>query len=115
MYDNRQPIRIVRGTTNGFTVTVKDDAGDPYAISEGEVVRFGVKRTPSDTQYLIVKENTTTSATGEYGFSISPSDTENLAFGSYWYDVGLQSGSDYFNIVVASPFEISYNVTEWED
>lgn len=114
MYDYRQPIRIVRGTTNGFTVTVTDEDGNPYTLQTGEYFRFGVKEMPTDTQYLFTKTISEANEDDEYAFAIDPDDTINLPFGSYWYDIGLQSGSNYFNIIPASAFEIAYNVTKWE-
>ena len=113
MCNDKQTIKIVRGTTASFTVTITDVAtGNPYVIELGEVIRFGVKATPVDNAYIFTKE--ITAGSGDYDFTIEPSDTIGLAFGSYWYDIGLQSGTDYYNIIPASPFEITYNVTKWE-
>lgn len=114
MCNNKQTITIVRGTTNGFSLTVTDDDGNAYTLQTGEFFRFGVKQTPTDTQYLMTKTFSEANEDGDYAFSIVPDDTAELQFGSYWYDIGLQSGSNYFNIIPASAFEITYNVTEWE-
>lgn len=113
MCNDKQTIKIVRGTTTSFTVTITDVAtGNPYVIEPGEAIRFGVKATPVDNAYILTKEITV--GDGDYDFTIEQDDTISLAFGSYWYDIGLQSGTDYYNIIPASPFEITYNVTKWE-
>ena len=113
MCDNKQTIKIVRGTTNGFSVTVTDEDGEAYELQSGEFIRFGVKQTPTDTSYILTKTITEADTNGDYVFTLTPTDTISLAFGSYWYDIGLQSGTDYFNIIPASPFEVTSNVTKW--
>lgn len=115
MCDNKQPITIVRGTTNGFTVAITDGTtGDPYVLESGEIIRFGVKSLPTDQDYIFTHEVSEANEGGEYAFTIAPNDTINMSFGSYWYDVGLQSAGAYYNIIPASQFNLSYNVTEWE-
>lgn len=115
MCNEKQAIKIVRGTTNSFSVTIIDETtGEPYVLDSGEVIRFGVKVNPNDTTYLFQKTISAADEEDEYSFTINPSDTLSLAFGSYWYDIGLQSGTAYFNIIPASPFELAYNVTKAE-
>lgn len=115
MCNDKQAIKIVRGTTNGFSIAITDETtGDPYELEPGEIIRFGVKTLPTDTTYIFTKEITEANEDDEYAFTIGQSDTIGLPFGSYWYDVGLQSGGAYYNIIPASPFELAYNVTKWE-
>lgn len=111
----KQKITIVRGTTNSFAIAITDEEGEAYELESGEVLRFGVKKTPNDAQYILTKEFSTADENDEYPFSIVPDDTINLPFGTYYYDIGLQSGSNYFNIIPASDFVVAYNVTEWEE
>ncbi|MBR6353569.1 MAG: hypothetical protein IKS25_05520 [Oscillospiraceae bacterium] len=113
MCNEKQPIKIVRGTTNGFVIAVTDETGEAYELQSGEFIRFGVKQQPTDTTYIFTKTITEANEDDEYAFTIVPNDTISLPFGSYWYDVGLQSGTDYFNVIPASPFEVAYNVTKW--
>lgn len=110
-----QPIRIVRGASCDFELPVTDAQKQPYTLAEGEFFRFGVKRFPGNGMYLIRKDFADAGEEpGVYLFSLSPDDTSELDFGSYFYDVGLQSGEDYFPVVPCSAFEICFNVTEWE-
>lgn len=111
----KQPLAIVRGTTKTMTISVTAEDGSVYTLEEGEVLRFGVKKHPGDTAYLFSKDMSSSSlADGVYSFKIDPADTEDLDFGCYYYDVGLQHGSEYFNVIPCSDFRVEYNVTKRE-
>jgi len=114
MCDNNQTITMIRGTSASFSVIVKDENDNTYTLQSGETLRFGIKTTPTDSQYIFTTDFSTQDSDGSYSFSIAPADTENLSFGSYWYDIGLQSGSDYWNVIPASAFYLAYNVTGLE-
>ena len=115
MCNDKQTIKIVRGTTNVFSVAITDETtGEAYTLEEGETLRFGIKQLPTDTTYLVTKIFDTQGDDGNYAFALNPDDTISLPFGAYWYDIGLQSGSNYFNVIPASSFEVTYNVTKWE-
>ena len=111
----KQPLAIVRGTTKTMTIGVTTTDGSAYELAEGETIRFGVKKHPGDLTYLFSKEMSASSlADGVYSFKINPGDTENLDFGCYYYDVGLQHGNEYFNIIPCSDFRVEYNITKRE-
>lgn len=111
----KQPLAIVRGTTKTMTISVTDDSGSAYTLGNNEVLRFGVKKHPGDSVYLFSKEMSSSSLNnGAYSFIINPADTEGFDFGCYYYDVGLQSGSEYFNIIECSEFRVEYNITSRE-
>lgn len=116
MCNNKQPITIVRGTTLPLSVSITDANGDAYTLSAGETLRFGVKNTPADTEYIFSKEMTANDDDGDgnYCFAINPADTIELGFGVYWYDIGLQNGAAYYNVIPASEFNVAYNITEAE-
>lgn len=115
MCNNKQPITIVRGTTNAFSVAVKiKQTGEAYVLAEGETLRFGVKQFPEENEYLMKKDFSTADEDGTYAFVIDVDDTADLPFGTYYYDVGLQSGNNYYPVIPTSPFEVTYNVTKWE-
>lgn len=107
-----QIIEIVRGRTETFQISVIDATGLPYALGSGEKVVFGVKKHPKDQEVIFAK---VASVAGEGLFTVKlqPDDTENLSGGEYWYDVGLESGEDYLDIIKPSPFLIRDNVTSW--
>ena len=106
-----QKIEIVRGTTNTFQINVVDSGGAPYNLGSNERIVFGIKRNPEvEAEQLLVK---TADILGEGLFSIklAPEDTENMKCGKYFYDVGLDKGTDFFNVIEPSPFIIVANVT----
>ena len=106
-----QKIEIVRGTTNTFQIEVRDANGDLLAAGKDEKVIFGVKRNAEDDNLIIAKAATMTD-TGIFTVTLSPADTEGLKFGRYFYDVGLQSGEQYYNIIEPMPFIIQANITK---
>lgn len=112
----RQPVAMIRGTTHILNISLSDSSNGSYALPAGEVLRFGVKKRPADRVYLIKKELTSANyENGVYVLILSPSDTEDLPFGRYYYDVGLQNGASYFNVIECSEFDILYNITEREE
>lgn len=109
----KQDIEIIRGTTNTFNIEVKDADGAAYALAGGEKLVFGVKANKSNTAYDIVKILTSENANPSSGYELElcPEDTANLPCGRYCYDIGLQSGTDYYNIIECSHFIIAHNIT----
>lgn len=105
-----QTIEIVRGTTNTLQVSVLDANGAAYNLGSNEKIVLGLKAKPEDTELLLVK---TAEIIGEGLFKIvlCPEDTAQLAPGRYSYDVGLDNGTDFFNIIEPGPFVIEPNVT----
>ncbi len=110
----KQDIEIIRGTTNRFGISVVGPEGNPYEMPSGAVVRFGVKQSKTSDEYLLIKE-CTSAKDGVCEFAFSPGDTINIDLGRYLYDVGLEVGGDYFNIIEASSFLIKANITRHGD
>ena len=106
----KQRIEIVRGTTKTLAITVTDTSNELYTLASGEKVVFGVKRKPEDDNAFIVK-TVTSGENGVYSVTVMPSDTENIAYGNYFYDVGVLSGGNYHNIIEPSPFVVIPNAT----
>lgn len=113
----QQDITVIRGTTNEFDIKIVDDSGNSYELTDGETLRFGVKRNSSCNTYEIVKNLTSAdqdSESGTYRVKITPEDTADLNCGTYCYDAGVQSGDDYFNIIECSHFTVAHNITTKE-
>lgn len=110
-------IKIIRGTTNTFDISITDESGAAYVLQDGETLRFGVKSSADDSYYCFCKtltsENINESGDA-YTLTLCPSDTEGLMFKRYCYDVGLQSGDDYYNVIPCSGFIVEHNITKWE-
>lgn len=106
----KQPIEIVRGTTNVFQINLTDANGAPYNLAYNEKIVFGIKKTPEAAELLVVK-TAEILYEGAYSVKICPEDTAALPCTKYFYDVGLETGEDFFNIIEPSPFNIVANVT----
>lgn len=109
-------INIIRGTTNSIDIALTDESGATYLLQDGEVLRFGVKVRAEYEQYKLLKELTAADlneAGDAYSLVLVPADTEDLSFMTYCYDVGLQSGNDYYNVIPCSDFKVNHNITSW--
>ena len=110
----KQAISIIRGTTNVYMVAVMEESsGSPYVLAEGETLIFGVKSRPGDEEYVIIKTLTADNLLNDsYVLRLNPEDTEDLSYGRYCYDIGLQRGTDYYMVLPCSDFNINHNITE---
>lgn len=104
-------VKVVRGTTNTFRITVTDAAGKLYDLQSGEKLLFGVKRHHEDTEYIFVK-SITSGENGVYTVTIDPSDTEQCDCCNYFYDVSVQSGNNFYNVIPTSAFCVCKNITK---
>ena len=105
-----QKIEIVRGTTETIQIDITDANNAPYVIVNGETVIFGIKRKPTDDELIFVR-GAKIGDVGSYLVEIFPEDTDNLPCDKYFYDVALQSGKNFYNIIEASPLVILPNIT----
>lgn len=103
---NNNEIRITRGDTATFNVTLKTDDGNAYTLPEGSIVTFTVKRDTGQPKYLIQKVNTDSTS-----FTILPDDTSPLKYGEYVYDIELKIGAEVSTVVEPTPFIVTEEVT----
>lgn len=102
-------ISLTRGDTAYLDIEVKID-GNAYELQEDDTLTLTVKKKPSDTDsepILIQKV-----IYGETLFHIEPSDTAELPFGKYKYDVQLnKANGDVFTIIEPTLFIVLEEVT----
>ena len=103
-------LEIVRGTTNTIRLEVVDVNGTAYNLDANARIIFGVKEKVEDTE-LVFQQTAEVVGEGIFEVKIVPENTEGLKCGKYSYDVGLQRGEDYFNIIEPSTLVITPNVT----
>ena len=107
-----QGIEIVRGTTVPISLEVTDANGLPYTAAAGEVILFGIKKEATDAAPIFCKAAVAEDdEPGVYSFTITPENTKGLTPGRYYYDVGLESGGEFYNIIEPGPFMILPNIT----
>lgn len=102
-------IEVVRGTTAKFALEIRDESGNLYAPSDGDVLKFGV-RGAGDNLPMFGKE-ITEFVDGVAVIVVEPSDTMYLSYGVYYYDISLQTSDGFYNIIPYSPFVVKENVT----
>jgi hypothetical protein len=107
-------IKMVRGTSRTFRISVTDAEGRPYNMLDGEKLIFGVKKQTTDDELLVCKV-VRECVDGVCVVELDPEDTVNLEVGKYYYDVGLESGADYYNVVALSVFNLTANITKRGD
>ena len=99
-------IRITRGDTAFLSVELFDDKGK-YELKAGDTLELSAKKSINDTEYsihIIANNNAV--------FTFNPSDTENLNYGSYLYDIQLTlSNGDVFTVIPLSHIVILEEVT----
>jgi hypothetical protein len=71
-----------------------------------------VKKKHTDTDYVFVK-GVKVGKDGVYTVNINPEDTEECDCCRYYYDVAVQSGENFYNVIEASVFDICKNITCW--
>lgn len=101
-------IRLTRGDTARLSVDVTNfPSGEEYVITDSDTLTLTIKKRESDTQHLVQKV-----IRGQNCFHIEPSDTKDMVFGKYRYDVQLSTSSgDIYTIIEPSNFEILKEVT----
>ena len=110
-------IEMIRGTTSVQQIRLMEE-DQPYFLSEDEYLRFGVKEAGYNTRFLINKKFTSKDQdkyTGIVEFKIFPDETIKWPIKTYKYDIGLQSGEDYFIVIPESDFIIHQNITQYEE
>lgn len=97
-------IKIVRGDTGIFTVNIMN-GNTSYNYSNDEVI-FTVKKNTVTDEILIQK-------TVRYGENvvIEPSDTNNLSYGEYIYDVQATIDGMVDTVIMPSKFIVLPEVT----
>ena len=101
-------IELTRGDTARLSVSIQNDlTGEDYIVSATDTLRFTIKRTVNDPTPYVKKE-----VKGSTQFVIIPSDTSDLPYGKYVYDVELTTaGGDVYTVIVPTPFKILKEVT----
>lgn len=93
-------IEIRRGTTNEFVIALTDEEGKPYSLSDADTLIFGIKRNVRQASPVFSKSFADyDELRGGYVIGLTPEDTQDLDFGNYVYDIGLQKSTGEFYIV----------------
>lgn len=106
---------IFRGTSFYGAITLKDENGNLFLISNNDKIIFGIKRDRFnvDGEYILKKILTSDNEiNGVYTFTLTPEET-SLFPCQYWYDVGVQFANGDFEIVIpCSEFNVKCAITK---
>lgn len=76
-------IKLTRGDTESFSLSITDANGLEYEMQEGDKLVFTVKKSVYEEKPIIQKDVV------DKTFTIEHEDTKNLAYGTYCYDIQL--------------------------
>lgn len=106
-------IYCTRGDTLNLAITIYNADGTEYTPASGDVITFGLKHNTMtmgnkeyrDTMPLITK------TISDLALVLDPSDTADLPFGEYAYDIELvKANGDVDTFIPASPFILTPEV-----
>lgn len=89
-------IHLTRGDSAVLLLKIQKDDESEYELQAGDSVLFTVKNSVYDTAVIMQKKLI------DGAIKLNPSDTKNLQYGTYYYDVELTQ-SDGFVATVISP------------
>ena len=91
---NDNNIRMIRGDSGVFHISITDINGRNVELTDSDVLTFTLRRTVRNP--TIVLQKTITDGT----LTINPSDTQDMPFGSYVYDVELKRADGYTDTII---------------
>lgn len=99
-------ISLTRGDTLLLTIDLTNSDGTPYEAANGDVLRFAMKRKIKDEECLIYKEI----PTDTFLLELQPSDTKELSFGKYVYDIELTTAVGRVTTIVIGNLNLTEEV-----
>lgn len=104
--DTRGNITLSQGNTAVMDVVIRNSDGTEYEMQVGDIARLTVKKSVYDTEPLLQKIVT------EGAVHFEPTDTANISFGTYVYDIELtQADGKVFTVQTPRKFVIGEVVT----
>lgn len=114
---NGKEIYLTRGDTCDimFPAYLKhaDGTREPYEFEQGDKVVFRLAKAAGQP-LKIEKECTIDFENSAATLYLEPSDTEDLDFGKYRYEVELQTGNERYTYIANQLFEIGNEVEKHE-
>ena len=100
-------IILTRGDTMRIKLNIKKYDGEDYIPSEGDAIRFALKKRYSDPEPLLLIPIPTDTLILE----INPNDTKSLNFGIYVYDIQITyANGDVDTFICKQQFRIEEEV-----
>lgn len=97
-------IDLTRGDTMILEVSLKDEAGEAYIPTDTDIIYFRLKKNATSKEVLLEKEIPYDTMI----LQLDEADTENLKFGTYYYEIELvTSENNHFTAIANEPFNIT--------
>ena len=93
--DENNNITLTRGDSASISVALKNPDGTDYNLQSGDELLFTVKYN-CITEDIIIQKDISTDAI----INLIPSDTKDLLYGEYFYDVQLTRANGSVNTVI---------------
>lgn len=105
-------IYLTRGDSAAITIICFDQDDEIRPFENGDTVYFTVKKSTRTTEKVFQKVITNFNTEGEAIADILPSDTSNIHYGTYFYDIQLTTaGGNKITIIPVSEFVVQEEVT----
>lgn len=88
-------ITMSRGDTISLTINLYDSEGQPYQMAEGDKLIFSAKTKATEKNYAISPIELDGTK-----LNLEPSDTFDLEFGTYLYDIQLVTANGKYNTII---------------
>ena len=103
---NNSDIQLTRGDTAFFNISISLPDGTNYYRQPGDKLLFTVKKNYNSGYEFIQKE------ISELSFYLEPSETRELDYGNYWYDIELTTvEEEVYTVVGPARFIVREEVT----
>lgn len=100
-------ITLTRGDNAELAISLFDEFGNAYELQPGDSLTFSMKKEVTDESLALEKEITSGNV-----FNFVPSDTANLPFGKYLYDIQLNTaGGEVYTVIPPSNFIVGEEIT----
>ena len=80
-------IYLIRGDSASLLIRLQEKNGAPHPLAEGDTIYFTVKQTATDMEKVLQKVIKEFTEEGVAEINFLPTDTKNLDFGQYKYDI----------------------------
>lgn len=106
-----QKLLMIRGDTESFTVSIKNDLGEKIDLVTGDKIYFTVKTSPQ-TEEKVLQKIIESFNDGNAEIFIEHVDTKDLPTGDYVYDIQWTHSDGSVNTIIPpNVFEIAEEVT----
>ena len=109
-------LEFTRGDTQVIKFQLKDRAGNILQMSEGDQLYFTVKQNENSSKVLLQKKypDGIDYTDGYFIIIVDTSDTSDLAYGTYKYDIEVKSGN-YVKTLGFGTITLTEEITHKED